>query len=169
MTSKRVEAQFIKAYEEYADAIFRYCYYRVFNRELAKDLSQEVFMKTWRSITEGNEVKNIRAFLYRAARNIVIDHSRKKHESSLDELHDQGFDPAVELTEKIYNQIDAHTAIGQIEKLDDMYREVLLLRFVDGFSPKEIAGMIGETQNVVSVRINRGLKQLRSGVKIKMI
>lgn len=167
MTPKKIEAQFIKAYEEYADAIFRYCYYRVFNRELAKDLSQEIFMKTWKSLTDGNEVKNIRAFCYRVARNIVIDYSRKKRESSLDELHDKGFDPSVELSEKMRDQIDANTAISHIKMMDDIYREVLLLRFVDGFSPKEIADMIGETQNVVSVRIYRGLKQLRSGLEPK--
>ncbi|KKW42828.1 MAG: RNA polymerase sigma factor [Candidatus Magasanikbacteria bacterium GW2011_GWA2_56_11] len=165
MHSKQVETQFITAYEAHSDAIFRYCYYRVFNRELARDLTQEAFMKTWKSLAAGSEVRNIRAYLYRVAKHLVIDHSRKRREASLDEMSEQGFEPEIEEREAIEIGIDARSAIVHIRRLNDIYREVMLLRFVDGFSPKEISALIGETQNVVSVRINRGLKQLRSSLE----
>lgn len=165
MNPKKIESQFIEAYNAHNDAIFRFCYYRVYNRELAKELTQETFMKTWKSLTDGNEIENIRAFLYLVAKNIVIDHSRKKQESSLDNLQEQGIDFGVEIEESLQNNIDANSAIEVIKKLDDLYREVLLLRYVDGFGPKEIAEMLNETQNVISVRLNRGLKQLQSKIE----
>ena len=165
MNPKKVELQFIEAFNAHNDAIFRFCYYRVYNRELAKELTQETFLKTWKSLTDGNEIDNIRAFLYRVAKNIVIDHSRKKQTGSLDDLQEQGIDFGVEIEATLQNNIDANSAIEVIKKLDEIYREVLLLRYVDGFGPKEIAELINETQNVVSVRLNRGLKQLQERIK----
>lgn len=158
---KNTEAQFNEAYREYADEIFRFCHYRVFDRERAKDITQETFIKTWKQMADGVEIKNVRAFLYRVARNLVIDASRKKTTTSLEDLAEAGFEPAAETTNH-HDIIDGATAITYIQKLDPMYREVLLLRFVHDFSPKEIAEHLEETQNVISVRINRGLKQLKN-------
>jgi len=67
------EKQFIDAYDKYSEAIFRHCYYRVFDRERAKDFVQETFCKTWKYIVDGNDIENIRAFLYKTANNLIID------------------------------------------------------------------------------------------------
>ena len=76
------------------DAIFRHCYFRVFDRERARDLVQETFLKTWEYLTRGHDIENIRAFLYRVATNLIIDDSRRKKEISLEQLSESGFDPA---------------------------------------------------------------------------
>ncbi len=165
MNPKKVELQFNKAYKAYNDAIFRFCYYRVFDREIAKELTQETFMRTWKNLTAGGKIDNIRAFLYRVARNAIIDHSRKKKEASLDNLREQGIDFGMEIEKTLQDGIDNDSAVEAIKKLDDIYREALLLRFVDGFGPKEISEMLNETQNVISVRLNRGLKQLQSRIQ----
>lgn len=81
------------AYEAYADAIFRHCYFRVFNRELGKELMQETFLRVFEYLSKGNTVDNMRAFLYRVANNLIIDNVRRKKELSLDALNEQGFDP----------------------------------------------------------------------------
>jgi len=78
MQQDKREKEFLDAYEKYADAIYRHCYFRVYNKELAEDLTQETFIKTWKYIVEGKEVKNIKSFLYRVAVNLIIDNSRKK-------------------------------------------------------------------------------------------
>jgi RNA polymerase sigma factor (sigma-70 family) len=51
--------------------------------------------------------------------------------------------------------------LRHINSLDEKYSQVLTLRFVEDLGPKDIATIIGETENNVSVRINRGLAQLR--------
>ena len=153
---------FIKAYDNYADAIFRHCYFRVFDREKAKEIMQEAFTRTWEFISKGNEIENIRAFLYRVANNLIVDNARKKKELSFEILSKQGFDPGFEDKEKLQNIIDGKAAVSMVKKLDIKYRKVILMRFVDGFSPKEIAETLGKTENTVSVRIHRGLKQLRN-------
>ena len=80
------EQEFSALYHQHADAIYRHCYFRVHNKDLAEDLTQETFIKTWKYIIEGKEIKNMKAFLYRVALNLIIDHSRKKTALVFDEV-----------------------------------------------------------------------------------
>jgi RNA polymerase sigma-70 factor (ECF subfamily) len=52
-------------------------------------------------------------------------------------------------------------ALKALQALPDPYREAVTMRYVDGLSPQEIASVIGESENVVSVRVHRGLKKLK--------
>ncbi len=72
------EEEFLRVYDAHADAVFRYCARRVYDREKAKEIMQESFMKTWEYMTKGNVVKHIRAFVYRTATNLIIDTHKKK-------------------------------------------------------------------------------------------
>lgn len=155
----RIKQGFINAYETHADALFRFCFFRLYDREQAKDITQEIFTKTWDYIRKGNHIKNIKAFLYTTARHLIIDHARKRKETSLEQLQENGFNPGQNQTQT--RDTEFQTALGAIRKLDEKYREVILLRHVEGFSPREIAKMLGETENAVSVRIHRGLHLLR--------
>lgn len=155
--------EFLDAYETYADAIFRYCYFRLYDREKAKDCLQETFTKTWQYLVKGGEIKNLRAFLYQVARRLIIDDARKKHTASLslDELLEQGFNPGHDPREHVRITLDANAILAILSQLHHSYREVIQLRYVDGLAPREIAVITGESVNVISVRIHRGLKKLR--------
>ncbi len=153
--------QFLELYDTHADAIFRHCFFRVYDREQAKDLVQEVFCRIWMSISEGKEIDNFSAFLYKVANNLIIDHARKKKAVSLDSLMEEGFTLRDDSHIKLKDSIDAKDVIRLVQILDDGYREVIVMRFIDQLSPKEIAIILGVTENVVSVRINRGIKKLR--------
>lgn len=153
---------FLQAYDQYADAIFRHCYFRVFNRERAKELSQECFTRTWQYLADGGTIENIRAFLYRIANNLVIDESRKKKEQSLEDLQEAGFDAASDsFAENVHRVMEVEQLRHVLQELEPMYREVVTLRYVDGLGPKEIAAMLGESENVVSVRLHRGVKKVK--------
>ncbi len=142
-----IEEEFLAAYDQYADAIFRHCYFRVFDRERGKDLMQEVFM---------------RAFLYRIANNLIVDESRKKKEASLEKMQEDGFDPGVDDTGAWKNRIDRDKILAKLGDIDESYRNILVMRFINDLSPAEIAEITGDSANTISVRIYRGLKQLRS-------
>lgn len=148
-------------YEDYADAIYRHCYFRVFDKELAKDLVQETFAKTWRYLASGREVLNGQAFLYKVATNLMINRSRKKKEISLDMLQEQGFDPGTDQRASLENFIAGKKVFEELDRLDDRYSQVITMRFVDDLSPQEIADILGESENAVSVRLHRALKKLK--------
>ena len=164
------EGKFMRAYDAYADALFRHCYFRLYDRDEAKDAVQETFLKAWKYVMQ-NDVKNIRALLYKIAGNIIIDKFRKKKALSLDELHENGFEPKDDNNEKIMLNAEAKNFIKMINGLDGHEREVLIMRFVDGFGPEEIADIItkkgGEkiSANLISVRINRAIGKLQNFIR----
>ncbi len=161
--SVSTEQDLSRAYEAFSDAIFRHCYFRVYQRDYALDLMQQVFMKTWEYLANGKSIENMRAFLYRTANNLIIDEVRKKKEQiSLDVLEEQGIEPGIDTREEVEAVIDGAQIGTYLKRLPKDEREILVLRFIDDLSPKEIAEVLDETANVVSVRIHRALKKLRA-------
>jgi RNA polymerase sigma-70 factor (ECF subfamily) len=156
--------QFIKAYDDFSDDIFRFCYLKTKNRDIALDITQETFTKVWEYVGAGKEVGHMRGFLYQIARNLVIDHYRKKSTSSLESLSESGFDPSSDDREEA-DEFEVKEAMGIIDNLDPKYREPILLRYVEDMSVKEIAQLLGEAENTVSVRIHRGLEKIRSQIQ----
>lgn len=156
------EQQLLSAYDAYADPLFRHCYFRLYDRELAKDAVQDTFMRTWEYLTNGSSIDNMRAFLYRVANNVVIDQARKKKPLSLDNLHAKGFDPRDEQSSaRVADVISGREALEVLDKLEESYRAVVIMRYVDDLMPREIAVILGETENAVSVRIHRAMKKAR--------
>lgn len=162
-----MEQQFLESYEAHADPLFRFAHFQLSNKEAAKDVVADVFMSTWKYLSEGGTVENMRAFLYASVRNRIIDHRRKKKEESLDTLSEAGFDPRDEHAHvNIERSAEARRTFDLIREMDAWYREPILLRFVEGLSIKEIAEILGESENVISVRIHRGIKQIQKQVHI---
>lgn len=167
MNPEEIEKEFVKTYDLYADAIFRHCYFRINDRERAKDLMQDVMIKGWLYLKEGKKIDNIRALLYKIAHNTIIDEIRKKKAVSLDTLKEQGFEPADEKDESV--ELEKIMEVGKVKdclpKMNPKYREVIVMRYVDELSIKEMADILAESENVISVRLNRAINQLRQLLK----
>ena len=167
MSDSPTEQLFLAAYDQYADAIFRFCYVQVGDRERAKDIVQEAFVRTWKYLAQGKLIDQIRPFLYRTARNVIIDQYRKGQTQSLDTLMEGGFDVTDDKSAQLTASIDAAYALKIAAQLDPKYREVITLRYIDDLAPREIAQIIGEKENVISVRLHRGLEKLRKLMHIE--
>ena len=160
---RTIESEFLAAYDANANALFRHCFARVRDRELAKDIVQETFTRTWTYLAEGKHIGHLRAFLYRTLHNAIVDAMRKKRPVSLDRMYEEeGFEiveesrePSAEIREEIGE------ALRLLSSLDEMYSSVIAMRYVDEMTPGEIAEILDVSENVVSVRIHRGIKQLR--------
>lgn len=164
------ENKFLQAYESYHDAIFRHCFFRIFDRELAKDLTQETFIKFWDYLRKDNEVKSVQAFLYKIATNIIIDYKRKKRDQSLEAMQEGGFQPSdhSDGAETTYARMTVESLMQVLDTLEEIYREPFLLRFIEGLKPKEIAELLKEDVNVISVRITRAKRQVQEKMKGKL-
>jgi len=168
------EERFLKAFDEYADALFRHGVYRLSDRERAIEIVHDTFTKVWGYIRAGHEIDSFKPFLYKVMNNLIIDEYRRRKELSLDALlseegvHDGTFPELQEGSlEELTFLLDAQKASQLLHEVPLVYREVLTLRFVDGLGPKEISELIEESENVVSVRIHRGLKTLKDMILTK--
>lgn len=162
------EERFLEAFEQYNDALFRHALLRISDRERAIDIVHDTYTKVWSYLCNGHEVEQFRPFLYKVLNNLIIDEYRKKREQSLDALMeiegiDEGTFPELQETtiESLAATLDGKKAFTVLETLPAEYKEVIILRFVDGLGPKEIAQLLEESENVVSVRLHRGLSLLR--------
>ncbi len=153
-----------QAYDEHSDAIFRYCCFKVSDREKAIDLTQDVFVKVWQYLLAGNEVENMKALLYKVARNVIIDEYRKKKFDSLDTMSEAGFEPSDTTQVDAISIVEVRLLVERIKELPDSYSEVVFMRYVDDLSVKEIAEALGEKENNISVRIHRGLHKLKASI-----
>src|SRR3989344_4019088 len=162
------EKEFLDAYEQHSDAIYRHCYFRVYNKDLAEDLTQETFIKTWKYVTEGKESKNIKAFLYRVAVNLIIDHSRKKVTLVMDDLKEKEASLRLySMESSMIDNFETKEIIAMLDVLDEKYRQVIVMRYIDQLSPPEIADVLKISTNAVSVKLNYALKKLREVIKEK--
>ena len=154
--------EFLKCYDLYAEAIFRHACFRVGRREDAKDLTQDVFLKYWNYFSNSTEsIKNQKAFLYHIANNLIIDQWRKKKTESLDAMTEVGIEFADPNASTFEVDLDAKDALLALNYLDDFDKDIMVMRYVDDLSVKNISDLLGVSANVVSVRIHRALNTLR--------
>lgn len=158
---------FMECYESHNDSLFRYCFYKTSDREKALDLTQEVFMKAWEYIQEGNKVRNIKSLLFTIANHLVIDFYRKKKSISLDKIIEGGIDFKDESEKDRSDAYDIGIIMDMLEELDGPYRDVIIMRYIEEMSVIEIAKILGETENNISVKIHRGLTKIKEEFKNK--
>jgi RNA polymerase sigma-70 factor (ECF subfamily) len=153
---------FGELYERYRDPIYRYCLSRTGTSHDAEDLTSDVFVKALHSLDRYQERGlPFVAFLYRIARNAAIDRSRTlKQPLSVDEL----------VTEPASRQnveadatlaVDRSILLAALTKLKAEHRDVIVMRFIEGYSALEVAAALGKTEGAVRTLQHRALERLR--------
>jgi RNA polymerase sigma-70 factor (ECF subfamily) len=157
-------AAFGALYDRYVDAVYRYVYYRVRNDADAEDLVSDVFMRALRAIPRYEPRVAFLAWLYRIARNAVIDRARRSRTqiSFEDALAHPGVDQVVEPEEAILALSDKDSVRKALAKLTPLQQEVIVLRFVEGYSTQEIADLVGKREGTVRGIQFRALEALRT-------
>ncbi len=161
------EKAYLEAFEDYADALYRHCYFRVSDPERARDIVSDTFTRTWDYLVKGKTIDKFRPFLYRTLNHLIIDEYRKKKSESLDAIledYDVPDGAFVELVdgsrEDMEIAIDSKRIPMMIEQMPEKNREVIVMRYLDGLMPAEIADILNEPVNTISVRIHRGISWL---------
>ncbi len=165
---KRDREAFIKSYDLYVDRLYRFIYFKVGNEEEARDLTSTVFLKVWNYIQNDNleDLKTLKALIYKIARNAVIDHYRRS-KGNITSVRDGGenkieiSDESQDLARQAEIAFDFKIVESKLRELKDEYREIIILRFVDEMSIKEIAAVVDKPKNNVRVLIHRALKILK--------
>lgn len=158
-------------YETYLKRIYRYVYFRVFDRELAEDIASLVFLKAWEHLGsfEGGQIPFAK-WLYRVAHNTVIDYYRtRKPVSALEHVHPLRVSYADGVDEKIDLDIFSSHLVEALKELTDGQREVLILRFIGGLTTQEIARRIDKGLGAVRALQMRGLRRLAQNPAIQKV
>jgi|SRR3990167_9045478 len=163
---KKDPEAFAQIYDLYVTPIYRFIYFKVATRQDAEDLTSEVFLKIWQYITETDEIiENLRALLYRTARNLVIDSYRQKARRDITQDTEILNTIQDERQQNFLSQIEAGFEMKNIEKvlrqMKDDYREIIILRFLEELSISEIAKILDKSKGSIRVILHRALKVAR--------
>ena len=149
--SKGESAAFGLLYDRHVEAIYRYVYYRVRDDAEAEDLTSDVFMRALKAMPRYEPRQAFLAWLYRIARNAVIDRARRgnRQVSYEDALEHPGADQIVVPDEELLAHSDNATLRGALAQLTPLQQEVIVLRFLEGYSTQEIAHIVGKREGTV--------------------
>jgi RNA polymerase sigma-70 factor (ECF subfamily) len=150
-------------YREHHEHIFRFIWSRVHNAQQAEDLTGEVFTRMVANIASYHDRSlPFRAWLYRIARNLIIDHHRK-------EISAHTLDDAVTESpgnkspeEKVEATLTLERVQRALKRIDPAQREVVELRFLAELSLKDVALVMNKSVSAVKALQHRGLAMLRA-------
>ena len=161
---------FGELYECHAPAIFRYLFAHLDSQMDAEDLTGEVFLKAWQSLPKYTERgAPFLAFLFRIARNALVDHYRRAHRQeskSPDELDGYRDTSKLEPIDMVGNQMEHQHIMMVLSRLRQDYQSVLTLRFIGELSPEETAQVMQRSVGAVRVLQHRALIALRQELEI---
>lgn len=148
-------------YMRYLDPIYRYFFFQTYDKFLAEDLAQEVFIKMWQSIRSFNEDKGVfTSWMYRVAHNLLVDYYRGKKALPLKE----GLEAAY--SEDWLEKLDRDEKLTKVKEalaeLPKDYQEVVTLRFFEDMSVEEVAEVVGKSEENVRVIQHRAVRRLKA-------
>lgn len=156
--------QFSQIYDQYIDKIYRFVYLKVNSQEVSEDITSKVFMKGWESYQKDQEsIKNMNAFLYQIARNMVIDHYREKGRIKIvsADFDEKIVDYKTDLHEKALLNSDLRIIKSAIQNIKKDYQDVIIWHYLEDMPIDEIAGILNKPVGTIRVMLHRGLKSLK--------
>jgi len=156
----------VRLWDEHAQRIYRYCFRRTADRELAEDLTSVVFLEAWRrrrTVELAAEAEL--PWLYGIAANVVRNQWRRqrRYRAALARLprpRDEG-DLAQEAVDHLADQEQARRLVKMLRVLPKVEQDVLTLCVWEGLSAKEVAVALGVPEGTVRTRLHRARTRLR--------
>ena len=141
--------------------IYRYAYWLCSNKHVAEDITQETFLRAWRSLDSLNDEKAAKSWLITILRRENARRFERKQFDYSDVEQEQLEDV---FSSSIEDQTEQYWLRKQIGKLEVEYREPLLLQIIGGFSGDEIAKILDLNRNTVMTRLFRARNQLKDAL-----
>ena len=140
--------------EEQYDKIYRYCYFKMHDDQIAQDITQETFLRFCKQGLNLGSDKEL-PYLYTIAKNLCIDHFRKRTVESLEEITEEVIDDPTE------DLISNLTLRMTISKLPEDEQELIFLRYVNEVSITTICKITGLSRFAVYRKLSKSLKWLK--------
>lgn len=149
----------------YYKELFSYIQNLVRDKEYAKDVTQETYMRTLEA-NRNIPIDNKRAFLYRVAKNIIIDQARKNKNKNFIDYEEKKIISNDEQAEEILIKVNEKQILfEEIKKLPQKRRQVFVLYIIEGYTRKEISNVLNMTITSVEKHISRASLQIRKSLE----
>jgi len=160
------QEKFGRIYDDCVEKIYRFVFLRVNSKELAQDLTSETFAKCWENFKNNpDNIKNPRAFLYKTAQNLVIDHYRTKSKTqtiSTQAVENHLVDPKINIEQKAILASDMETVRQALSLLNEDYQNAIIWRYLEDMSIKEVSYLLDRSEEATRVLLHRAMKDLRA-------
>ena len=140
--------------KEQYDKIYRYCYFKMYDDQIAQEITQETFLRFCKQGLNLGSDKEL-PYLYTIAKNLCIDHFRKRTVESLEEITEEVIDDPTE------DLISNLTLRMTISKLPEDEQELIFLRYVNEVSITTICKITGLSRFAVYRKLSKSLKWLK--------
>jgi RNA polymerase sigma-70 factor, ECF subfamily len=163
--AKGDEDAFRKLYDQFGGYVYKSVILSIRDRAKAEELSQSIWLKLWRFADKYNTSKPFKPWLSRIISNELIDYYRRRKQDkfSIDEMKESGFEPGenvIDTREGNLRRDVKHDVNVALNSITDKQRQVIVLKYYQGFKIKEIAEILGIGQSAVKARLYSGLEAL---------
>jgi RNA polymerase sigma-70 factor (ECF subfamily) len=150
-------------YDEYLPQIFRFVYLKVSSKEDAEDLTHQIFMNAWEHMSGyRHQGFPFSSWLYRIARNAVIDHYRtRKDKVSLEDADPEIFALGESIQADAHQSLELEKVRRAISKLSTLHQDVIIMRFVEELAIREVAAALKKSEGAIKLLQHRAITELQ--------
>lgn len=150
-------------YDRYCQPIYRFIFLKLNNKEDAEDLTHEVFVSAWQNIGDyDSRGYPFSSWLYRIARNRVVDRWRtKKDTTPLESVSEAVFEIAPTLESNLDKQSELARVKKSISLLNEEQQTIIVLRYIEELAPAEIATILSKSEGAVRLAQHRAINKLK--------
>lgn len=172
--------EFSKFYYQQVDKVFRFFFLRVEKTEEAQDLTSLLFLKFYEFFlndtkeVKEKKVKDKKAFLFKMARNLLVDFYRRKDKNplSLNQLFEEkGLD--LHTPDDLEMKVELNWEMAKIKealkKINSLYAEIIIWHYIDDLSIKEIALVLNKKENNIRVLLHRAMEALKKQLELEKV
>lgn len=169
------ESALIEIIGRYTKPIYNFIYRSIGNSDESSDLTQEVFLKVWKSLKKFDQRKKFKTWIYAIARNASIDWLRKKRNLTFSDIQKNlGDEDSIEnifedpepLADEIFDKVESdHSVREALSELSIDQQNIIILRTVNDLTFEEIGDIVNKPMNTVKSQYHRALKVLKKNLQ----
>lgn len=151
--------------KRYLKAIYGFVYKYIGNVQESEDITQEIFVKTWKNLKKFDKQKKFKTWIFSIAKNTYIDWIRKKKTMLLDDKFAETLVNQAPLASENLEKTDiVQVLVSAVDNLLPKYQTVLSLHYNDNLNFREIAAILKESINTIKSQHRRALNMLKKNL-----
>ncbi|RDI36885.1 RNA polymerase sigma-70 factor (ECF subfamily) [Falsibacillus pallidus] len=150
--------------DAYGQSLLQLAYSYVGSKEIAEDLTQEIFVKCYQRMDQYQQKSSLKSWLWRIAINHCKDYLRSWHHKNIvvsEEQAKQSSSGEKDIEDQIVQSFEDEQLVNAVLQLPDTYREVIYLYYFEELTIKEISHVTGVNQNTIKTRLKRAKELLK--------